>query len=111
MEIKNISRESVTIIQLSGNLDGNTANQVQEEISPLITDSGKLILEMSGCHYVSSAGLRVLLMLAKQTTAKKGKLAICDLLEEVKDVMDMTGFINFFIITDTMEAALLAVKS
>jgi anti-anti-sigma factor len=61
---------------------------------------------MNKCGYVSSAGLRVLLMLAKHLTAQDGHLALVGVCPEIKDVMEMTGFINFFKLYNTLEEVL-----
>jgi anti-anti-sigma factor len=105
MEIKTTIRKGINIVEITGNLDGNSAPQLQESAMPLIVPDGDLILDFSGCRYVSSAGLRVLLMIAKQLPAQGGQLALSGLLEEVKDVMDMTGFSHFFKIFETVEEA------
>lgn len=111
MELKKTSHAGVIVFAISGKLDGSTANQAAEEINSVLAEESVVVLEMSACPYVSSAGLRMLLMVAKQITARKGKLVLCNVLSEVQDVMDMTGFVNFFIITDSIEAAMTAVKA
>ncbi len=111
MELKKTSHEGVIVFALSGKLDGTTANQAAEEINSVLAEKSAVVLEMSACTYVSSAGLRMLLMIAKQIAAWKGKLILCNVLNEVQDVMDMTGFVNFFIITDSLESAIAAVKA
>lgn len=51
---------------------------------------------MAECPYVSSAGLRTLLTIGKSVKLKKGQMHIINLVEEVKEVMEMTGFGNIF---------------
>ena len=51
---------------------------------------------MSECPYVSSAGLRTLLTIGKKVKINKGHMNIINLSEEVKDVMEMTGFGGIF---------------
>jgi anti-anti-sigma factor len=65
-----------------------------------------LILDLGECAYISSAGLRVLMMIAKQITVQGGKLALAGVCDEVRDVMDMTGFINFFKLYNTVKEAI-----
>ena len=103
MEIKIEPREGVTVAQIIGNLDGATSTQAQDTLLPLAASKGCLALDLSKCNYVSSAGLRVLMMLAKQFSTQGGRLAIAGVCEEVRDVMDMTGFINFFSLYDSVE--------
>jgi anti-sigma B factor antagonist len=106
MEIKIINRDKVSVIEIIGNLDGNTSTEFQERLEPLVEAKGCLVLDLTKCSYVSSAGLRVLLMLAKHLTAQEGRMALVAVCPEIKDVMEMTGFINFFKLYNTVEEAI-----
>ena len=65
---------------------------------------------MTKVNYMSSAGLRTLLLIYRQSTSQSVKIALVGVSEEVKDVMTMTGFVKFFALCDTLEAGLAAVK-
>ncbi len=111
MEIKTSTQDGVTIIKLSGSLDGNTVNDAQEKILPLIPALNmSLVLDLKECGYISSAGLRLLLMAAKQLSTQNGILVLSGLSDEIKDVMEMTGFNNFFKAFDTVAAAVETVR-
>ncbi|HOW35087.1 MAG TPA: STAS domain-containing protein [Candidatus Omnitrophota bacterium] len=111
MEIKTTTKDGATIIQLSGSLDGNTVNEAQEKILPFLSsDKISLVLDLKECSYISSAGLRLLLMAAKQLSTQNGILALSGLSAEIKDVMEMTGFNNFFKSFESVAAALEAFK-
>ena len=51
---------------------------------------------MTACHYVSSTGLRVLLYSKKVAATKGLRICLSGISDEVKDIMDVTGFSNFF---------------
>lgn len=111
MEIKTSTRSGSTIIEIIGSLDGNTVNEAQEKIMALISSSNvSLVLDMKECGYVSSAGLRLLLMAAKQLSVQNGVLVLSGLSDEIKDVMEMTGFNNFFKTFDSVASALEALR-
>lgn len=110
MEIKTETRDKLTLIQLIGNLDGTTVAQAQEQLMPLANNKSCMALDLSKCNYISSAGLRLLLMLAKQCTAQESSLALVSLCDEVKDVMDMTGFISFFKLYNSIEDVAATIK-
>ncbi len=110
MEIKKTSEENIDIISLSGHLDGSTAPVAQEEIMPVLVDKVKIILDMSNCEYVSSAGLRFLLVVAKTLKTKQGKGVLCGLIPEVKDVMEMTGFDKMYDDYGNLQDAINALK-
>ena len=97
MELTSTERAGIKIIELHGNLDGNSAPQLQEEIEKIVTSDCKcLTLNMTDCEFVSSAGLRVLLISAKLLKKNNGLVVLSGLSEEVKDIMEMTGFEPYF---------------
>lgn len=110
MEIKEHMKEDINVFELIGRLDVNTSPMVQTKIMENVLPDCKIIMDMSGCDYVSSAGLRVLLVIAKQLAKVSGQGVLIGLLEEVKDVMEMTGFDNIFQSYEGFEAAAVALK-
>ena len=92
MEIGVRSEGSVTVIAIKGSLDGNTSAQALETILPLAVANCRLLFDMKECNYISSAGLRLLLMIAKELKRNEGRGVFAALAEETKDVMKMTGF-------------------
>lgn len=110
MEINVRTLEEVTIVELEGDIDANTAPSVQDKVLPLVQSGGKLLLDMIKVPYMSSAGLRMLLSLFRQVTAKEGKLVLVGLSEEITDTMSITGFLDFFITTETIDAGLEALN-
>ncbi len=109
MEIKTTTQGKATVISLSGSLDGATVNAAQEQIMPLLLGNMSMVLDLKDCGYISSAGLRLLLMAAKQLSTQGGVLVLSGLSAEIKDVMEMTGFNNFFKTFDSVGAAVEAV--
>ncbi|KPJ85427.1 MAG: hypothetical protein AMS17_14370 [Spirochaetes bacterium DG_61] len=106
MELTIQRRNDIDIISFNGNLDGNTAPGAQEKIIPYLVPGCLLVFDMEKCPTISSAGLRLLLMLAKQIMKIGGKGALTGLSEEIKEVMQMTGFENIFISFETVGEAI-----
>jgi len=96
------------IATVSGDIDGKTAPQVQSELLAALQAGHRLLVDMNGVSYLSSAGLRMLLLLYRQVASKKGKVVLVSVSEEIRDTMSMTGFINFFTLAETREAGLAA---
>jgi anti-sigma B factor antagonist len=94
----------VTTITLDGDLDGSSAPQTQQQIMPLAQPGARILMDMAKVPYMSSAGIRMLLATYRQVTANGGKIVLAGLVEEVKDTMQVTGFLNFFTAVDTPEA-------
>ena len=110
MEIKIENLDQIEIVKLIGDMDASTSPQVQQEILPLARPGSKILLDMSRVAYMSSAGLRVLLLLYRQATARDGKLILVGLSEDIRDTMSVTGFLDFFTAVDTTEAGLAELK-
>jgi len=99
MEIK-ISQDGNSIIaSIIGRLDTIAAQNCEQDLKPVFDHADKdITLLLDKLDYVSSSGLRVLLNLRKEVTAKGGTLVLKNLTDEVKSVFVMTGFIKIFTI-------------
>jgi len=104
--IKSIN--GAVLIELEGSLDGKTAPEVQGQVLPNAEGHEKVILDLTKVNYVSSAGLRMLLLLYRQLKAKGGRIALVGMSEEIKDVMTNTGLINFFLTADSLAGGIAA---
>ncbi len=108
MEVIRSIIQDVNVVGLAGDLDGNTAPNVQAQIIPLVVPGVKLILDMSKVPYMSSSGLRMLLVTYRMITSKSGKVILVGLSEEIQDTMAMTGFLDFFTYLQTLDDGLKA---
>jgi len=108
MEINVKSIGQVTVVEIAGDIDSNTAPQAQERVLPLVQPGSKILLDMSGVEYMSSAGLRILLSMYRQISRGDGGIVLVGLGEEIKDTMSVTGFLNFFMTRDTVDEGLQA---
>ena len=81
-------------IALIGRLDAATAPALEKELNASLSDIKNLTLDFRDLEYIASAGLRVLLV-AQKCMNKQGAMIIKNVSEDVKEVLDMTGFINF----------------
>ncbi|MBO7554103.1 MAG: STAS domain-containing protein [Bacteroidaceae bacterium] len=96
--------------QLGEELDSFNYQQVQEDILAILERGCSAVLDMTACKYVSSTGLRVLLYSKKVAASKGLKLYLVGMSDEVKDIMEVTGFDSFFDSFKTMEECLENVK-
>ena len=76
MNLTTLSEPGVTCVELEGSIDGKTAPQIREELSAALQHVQKLIIDMSRVDYLSSAGLRLLLLLYREISARNGKLVL-----------------------------------
>ena len=104
MEIQVIEQAGATLAVIIGDIDGRTASIVQERVLPLVSSGKNVLLDMEKVEYMSSAGLRLLIMLYRQSAANNGKLVLSGLSEDIKETMDATGFLaHFTVVNDTAE--------
>ena len=110
MEIAIKDLEKIKVFDLTGDVDANTAPQIQQQILPLVSPNGTIVINMTQVNYMSSAGLRFLLSLYRQATAQNGKLILVGLSEDLQDTMAVTGFLDFFTTGETVEEVLAEIK-
>ncbi|MCL2684758.1 MAG: STAS domain-containing protein [Synergistaceae bacterium] len=77
---------------VDGRLDTITAPKLQDVLIPSIGEAKQIELDFKNLFYMSSAGLRVLLMGQKIATAKGVSFSICGVSDEVMEVFEITGF-------------------
>jgi anti-anti-sigma factor len=95
------------IVRPQGRLDSTSSPAFDQEVAALLAaGERRLVVDFSDVEYISSAGLRVLLLLAKQMRADKGSLALCGMGERVGQVFELAGFLPLFRIAPTRAAAL-----
>lgn len=110
MEVKVKEENGIKLIELVGSLDASNSAEVQEKIMSEINAESKIVFDMGQCEYISSAGLRVLLILAKKLKSMGAKGVYANLLQEVKDVMEMTGFNHVLSSFKTIDKAVAHIK-
>jgi anti-sigma B factor antagonist len=94
MEIKKEQNGENLKISLIGRLDAVTATNLDKVVQNDLTGIKDLVMDFKELVYVASAGLRVLLMAQKKMN-KQGNMKIINVSDDVKDVFDMTGFLDF----------------
>lgn len=108
MEIVTISRDNYLIIDVSGRVDATSSPDFDAkfiEICNELPEPVSMILNMKNVEYVSSAGLRSVLKVAKYCTSKQKKLILCQIQSAVYEVFKISGFTALLTITDTLDGA------
>lgn len=91
MQIQSFKKENELTMKISGRLDTLTAPKLEEAVMENLEGVTSLIMDLADLEYVSSAGLRVLL-LANKWMKGKGPFILRNVTEEVKEIFEVTGF-------------------
>lgn len=93
MDIVSEAIDEGVALRVAGRLDGATAAQLEKPLLALFDDgSARVLLDLAGLDYVSSAGLRIFLMAGKRARQTQGRLVLCGLQPMVGEVFEMSGF-------------------
>jgi anti-anti-sigma factor len=97
----------VMVLTLSGRMDYHSSPEVHDELIGRIgKPEPRLVLDLSETHYVSSAGLRVLLSVAQRIEQEGGKCVLCALGDPVLEVMKISAFDHVFSICGARDEAI-----
>ena len=92
MEVKFNKQDSSLTVTISGNIDTVTAPELDSKLQENITGVKDLVLDFAAVDYISSAGLRVILMTNQLMEDVDGNMTVKNVNEDVRDVFEMTGF-------------------
>ncbi|MEN8190845.1 MAG: STAS domain-containing protein [Thermodesulfobacteriota bacterium] len=106
MECTTTKEGKLFIVDVAGRLDANTAGKFESNCSDwLAQGETDMIVDMSGVDYISSAGLRSILISAKKLRVHDGDIVFCGLQGMVEEVFKMSGFEKMFKVFATREQA------
>lgn len=111
MEIQTRTEANAKVLTITGRLDAVTAPEYEKYIRELI-DGGdtRFAIDFANLDYISSAGLRALLVTAKLLKAKGGQVRFASVAGTVKEVFEISGFGSIFQMDDTVSASLAALS-
>ena len=87
-------------IKLSGKLNTNAALEVKDKILSALDGAQKVTFDLDGLEYISSLGLRILVAAMKQLKAQGGDMTLLNVGNQVREVLDITGFVQIFNVED-----------
>lgn len=109
MEFAQEEAGDVVIVKLAGRLDSSAAQPAEESFARVLASgTPRLAIDMSKLEYISSAGLRVLLVVAKKVQQANGKVVLFGLVPNVREVFSISGFDRIFSIQPEAAAAVAA---
>jgi len=107
MDIQTVKEKDALVVNVKGRIDAVTAPEFEKRLADLIAAGEKVfLLNFSGLDYISSAGLRVILLTVKGLQAAQGKVVLSALTPYVREIFDVSNFSSIIPITDSVDAGL-----
>ena len=107
MIIDETTEDGIHIVAPAGRIDTTTSGGLDDVLRRLVDDGVRRILvDFSDVDYISSAGLRVFLVLAKRMKDEQGRLVLCGLPQPVRQVFHLAGFMPLFTVEPSRAAGL-----
>lgn len=94
----------IAILRPIGRLDSGNSSQLELMLTTAIKeDFKKILFDLTELEYISSAGLRVMLLAGKKLRVIGGKVVLVGMQEVVREVFAMSGFLALFPVGATLE--------
>lgn len=107
LTITDDARSDRVVVSLVGQLDTLTAKSLEAHLAGHIAKGQKrIVVDMRDLKYVSSYGLRVFLLTAKQLRADRNGFVLCELTPDVQKIFKIAGFDKILTIRERLEDAL-----
>jgi len=106
VELKN----EIYLVQLFGTLNNTTSGVVQKGLVDLITPGCKVVLNINKCDYLSSSGVRALVLIFRQVRDKGGRAVFSGLTKQARDILWATGFDSLIDAYATTDEAIKIIK-
>ena len=111
MEITSRQITDVTLIQVEGRIDHRTATDFENALKPhlnqcLAGEYKKILVDLGGVDFMTSAGLRVLMIAAKTCDKQRGNVTVAALQPGIREIFEISRFDLVLKIFPTVESAL-----
>ena len=109
MELHVKNEENGVLVSVTGRMDAVSSPEFEKEISSLIDeDNVNFVIDLAGLDYISSSGLRSILVTAKKLKGKNGRIMLASLQAVVREVFEISGFSTIIPIYESVEEAMAA---
>ena len=109
MELHVKNEENGVLVSVTGRMDAVSSPEFEKEISSLIDeDNVNFVIDLAGLDYISSSGLRSILVTAKKLKGKNGRIMLASLQAVVREVFEISGLSTIIPIYESVEEAMAA---
>ena len=112
MEIGEERAGGALVVAPTGRVDSVSSGELERHlVSRLDAGERRLVIDLTGVEYISSAGLRVLLLAAKRLKPPAGALVLCGIGPSVRTVLELAGFMSLFVVEPARAQALARIEA
>lgn len=95
-EVVDEELDGVCVIAVKGELDLNTAPQLEERLEVALAGGGRLLIDLSGCEFIDSTGIGLIVRAWQRLDVDpdgdgKSRFALCGLSDQVRRLLEITG--------------------
>ena len=106
MELNAEHENGTLIAKAEGRIDGGNAREFEDALNASITEDDRaVIIDLERLSYISSAGLRAILLTAKTLGKRNAKFALCSLSDAIREIFEISGFDKIIAIHATLDEA------
>jgi anti-anti-sigma factor len=106
LSLETDNTQSVSVMKVKGRVDSETAPELDSALSKLLADGrNKIVLNLQGVDYLSSAGLRTLVKVLKGAQGSGGDVRLASVSEPIKGILLTVGMMQMFKLFSTSEEA------
>jgi anti-anti-sigma factor len=107
VELTTAEHQGVHVVSIKGRVDSANADELERGLTDLFSKPGdKAVVNLGELDYISSAGLRVILILAKRARQNAGRLVLSSLAPQVREVFEISGFLKILDTAADYESAM-----
>ncbi len=107
MNINERQQDDVLIVGIKGRLESGTSEALENALTSRIDDGNiKIVIDLAELEYISSSGLRTLLIAAKKIKAEQGGFVVSGMGTHIREVFEVVGLLPILTVTDDVEAAI-----
>jgi anti-sigma B factor antagonist len=93
----------IVLVEPVGDIDGKTAPDFQEQVLGLVQPQAHIVLNLARVAFMSSAGLRSMLLIYREAKSKDAKVVLAEINKDIRNSMSATGFLSFFVVCDSVQ--------
>jgi len=108
MEVFEARTGGATILRIVGRVDSSVSKLLEERVQVLIARDDHIVVDLAGMTYVSSAGLRSFIMLAKHARDRQRAVALAAMQDGVSEIFEISGLVELFVIRGSVDDAVAA---